>query len=156
MKLPQEVTQEQFDEAMNRILPRIKNKYYADGYTGEDIAQEAYIIAATEILPKYKAEQGPLFNFLSIVVNRRVQNLVRNKNFRAIKLNMCSLNDVDEDQIKVNGLTKTEQEFWDIIDEQLPVQYRFDYLKFKAGVYLTKNRRFALIEELKKIVEPIV
>jgi DNA-directed RNA polymerase specialized sigma24 family protein len=146
---------EEFEQAMNRILPRIKNKYYADGYTGEDIAQEAYIIGLS-LLPKYKPEHGPLFNFLSISVDYRVQNLVRNKNFRAIKLDISSLNEVDEDEIRVNGVTKTEQEFWDIIDEQLPAEFRFDYLKFKEGVYLPKSRRLPLIEELKKIVEPIV
>ena len=156
MKMPKDVTQEEFDEVMSRICQRIKNKYFADGYTGEDLAQEAYIIAATVCLPKYKVECGPLFNFLSISVDNRIQNIVRNKNFRAIKLNMTSIDDVREDEIKINGITKTEQEFWDIIDANLPKEFRMDYLKFKRGIYLPKARRLAVIEELKKIVEPIV
>lgn len=126
-----------------------KKKYKANIYDGDDFAQEVYLFAL-ERIQLYEPSKGPIFNFLSVAVRSRIINLIRNTNKREV--NSVSIDNVEEEKIVVGNMRTTYDEFWEIIDEQLPSEYRLDYIKMKQGVVLPNHRRVKLIEELKKIV----
>lgn len=149
MQLPNHVDQEEFNQAMLRIMERIRKKYKYAIHDGDDIAQEAYFIAI-DIVKEYKPSLGPLYNFLSVSVNNRVLNFIRNKGFREI---VCkSISNVEEETIKIGNMRTSSDEFWDIVDEHLSAEYRSDYLKSRQGITLPKMRRIKLIIELKRII----
>lgn len=130
-------------------MERIKRKYRYAIHDGDDIAQEAYFIAL-EIVKDYDPSLGPLYNFLSVSVNNRVLNFIRNKGFREIAC--TSISNVEEETIKIGNMRTSSDEFWDIVDEHLSAEYRSDYLKSRQGIALPKMRRLKLITELKRII----
>lgn len=149
MELPPHVNPKEFQEAILKIMERIKRKYRYTIYDGDDLAQEAYFIAV-DICGAYKPEAGPLYNFLSVSVNNRIKNFIRNKSYREI---VCtSLSNVEEETIKIGNMRTSSDEFWDMVDEHLSAEYRADYLKSRQGIPLPKMRRLKLVTELKRII----
>lgn len=149
MELPPHIDPEEFQSAILRIMQRIKKKYKYTIHDGDDLAQEAYFIAV-DICVSYNPDAGPLYNFLSVSVNNRIKNFIRNKSYREI---ICtSLSNVEEETIKIGNMKTSSDEFWDIVDEHLSPEYRADYLKSRQGIYLPKMRRIKLITELKRII----
>lgn len=134
---------------MLRIMTSIKKRYQHSLYDGDDLAQEAYNLAIT-ICEKYNPETGPLYNFLSIAVNNRVKNFIRNASNKEIKT--ISISNIEEETIKIGNMKTSYEEFWSIIDEQLSAEYRPDYLRLRQGIKLPKIRKMKLINELKRIV----
>jgi RNA polymerase sigma factor (sigma-70 family) len=149
MNLPANVNRQEFEAAVARIMKAVQKKYRANIYDGEDLAQEVFAIAL-ERIPKYDPSKGPIFNWLSVTVRSRILNIIRNTNRKEVE--SVSLENVEEEMIRIGNMKTTSDEFWEIIDEQLPAEYRFDYIKMKQGVSLPNHRRLKLIAELKKIV----
>lgn len=160
MELPTTITEEQFMEAFQRVVERIKRKYKYAIHDGDDLSQEALFIAVdTEldtngkpkgVIWKYIPEMGPLYNFLSVAINNRIINFIRNKRYREI--DFINIFNVEEETIKIGNMRTTDSEFWRMIDENLPAEYRIDYLKLRQGIAITKIRKTKLMDELRRII----
>jgi DNA-directed RNA polymerase specialized sigma24 family protein len=64
-------------QTIENVVKRLAKKFSFPGFDPDDIAQEGRIMAM-DALPRYKAEMGPLVNFLTTHVRRRLINLKRN------------------------------------------------------------------------------
>ena len=140
----------------------------------EDIRQEAFIIAV-DALDRYE-EGRPLENFLAVHVKNRLNNFKRDKYYRQNKqnkddrqkqlnnskkflmepLDISNIRDESEKSMRVNDtfIEDTDnQELLDIIDEELGVSFRSDYLRVRHGAYVPKPRRRQIIEEITKILK---
>lgn len=131
---------------MNNIK---KRNYSFAGMDSDDVAQEAYFIAV-KVMEKYDAGHGPIFNFLSISVNNRVKNLIRNTLLKEI--DTCSLDNIQDEYETIGNSSTTSQEFWEMVDENLHPSFRKDYLKLKQGVYVPKLRKEKIIAEIRDII----
>jgi RNA polymerase sigma factor (sigma-70 family) len=157
MQLPSTITEEQFIEAFQRVVERIKRKYKYSIHDGDDLAQEALFIAVSTdpksmgVVWKYNPETGPLYNYLSVAINNRIINFIRNKRHREI--DAVNIFNVEEETIKIGNMKTTDDEFWRMIDEHLPAEYRTDYLKMRQGIAITKIRKMKLMDELRRIVD---
>jgi hypothetical protein len=47
----------------------------------------------------------------------------------------------------------SQREFMQLIDENIPMEFRKDYLRLKNGIKLPKARRLALIDAIKTVLE---
>ena len=152
MKLPPHIDQNEFQEAILKIMSKIRTKYCFVQYDGDDLAQQAFFIAIDEkVIGKYDPSVGPLYNFLSVAVNNRIKNYIRDTLNVAIKT--TSISNVEEETIKIGNMRTSDDEFWSIIDEHLSADYRQDYLKMRQGISIPKVRRLKLIAELRRIID---
>lgn len=131
-------------------MNRIRKKYSFAALDGDDVAQEAYIIAL-EVMTKYKPECGKILNFLSISVHNRIKNLMRNKLNREI--DTCSLDNIQDEYETIGNSNTTCDEFWEMIDENLHYSFRKDYIKLRQGIAIPKLRKQKIIEEIRKIID---
>lgn len=160
MELPATVTEEQFMEAFQRVVERIRKKYKYAIHDGDDLAQEALFIAVSVepdskgeksgVVWKYNTSKGPLYNFLSVAIGNRIKNFIRNKKYRDI--HQVSIFNIEEDTLKVGNMRTSDDEFWRIMDENLGAEFRQDYLKTRQGISITKARKIKLTDEMKRIV----
>lgn len=141
--------EEEFLEAIQKIMDRVRKKYSYRLIDGDDIAQEAYFIGL-KVMEKYKPEQGKILNFLSVAVGNRIKNLIRDTTNKEI--DTCSLDNIQDEYETIGDVHTTPNEFWEVIDEELPVQYRRDYLKMRNGIAVSKPRKAKIIEEIRKII----
>lgn len=130
-------------------MKRIKKKYNYKFADGDDLAQEAYIIGL-KIMEKYKPESGCVLHFLSVSVGNRIKNVIRK--YTNKEIDTCSLDNILDEYDTIGNSHTTYDEFWEMIDEKLPVHYRKDYLKMKHGEPISKLRKTKIIEEIRKIV----
>lgn len=161
MRLPQTMTEEEFMEAFQRVVERIKKKYNYGIHDGEDLAQEALFIAVSEepdskgeksgVVWKYDATKGPLYNFLSVALGNRIKNFIRNKKYRDV--DQVSIFNIEEETMKVGNMRTSEDEFWRMIDENLDAEFRQDYLKTRQGIAITKIRKTKLMNEMRRIAD---
>lgn len=161
MQLPVTMTEEQFMEAFQRVVERLKKKYKYGIHDGDDLAQEALFIAvSTEpdskgeksgVVWKYDTSKGPLYNFLSVALGNRIKNFIRNKKYRDV--DQVSIFNIEEETMKVGNMRTSDDEFWRIMDENLGAEFRQDYLKTRQGISITKIRKIKLTEEMKRIVD---
>ena len=152
------MTEQQTLDQIKIVVDRISPKYVFQGFTLDDVKQEAYIICI-KALDRYDGIR-PLENFLSYNLSRRLINLIRDNLF---------LKDDSEEKKKIampgqlsgetyNGYYFDQQiDAVDIkhlakqIDEQLPHIYRASYLKLINGVHVAKKEKEELIEMIKII-----
>lgn len=127
-----------------------KKQYSFPDFDSEDLAQQAYLIAL-KVMRKYDVKHGPIFNFLSISVNNRIKNYIRDKTTK--ELEAKSIESIIEDWETIGNSKTSSQEFWDMIDEYLPPTYRKDYLKMRQGIYVPKVRKHKIINEIRKIID---
>lgn len=88
--------------------------------------------------------------------NCRKRKLKQNtKQFLIEPLDIYSINDEDESRMwnadeVINTLTINE--YTNLIDKYLPVNLRMEYLKMKSGVYVSKQKRLEIEEEITNIL----
>ncbi len=159
------------------VIEKIANRYchkFKFGYfTAEDIKQEAFIIAV-DALDRYD-ERRPLENFLSAHVKNRLINFKRDnycrqqkedadvkwelrnnaKKFLMEPLDISNIRDEQEKNMRnENDFIEDifTKEMFDLIDTNLSVEFRSDYLRIKDGVYVPKPRRQQIFDEITRII----
>ena len=160
-------------EIINKICDRYAYKFQFGYYTPDDIRQEAFIIAV-DALERYD-ESRPLENFLAVHVKNRLNNFKRDKFYRQTKqdpndkqqhinnskkflmepLDIANIRDEHEKNMRSMDDFVDEvayQELFDIIDENLSVEFRSDYLRIRDGAYVPKPRREQIMKEVRVIL----
>jgi DNA-directed RNA polymerase specialized sigma24 family protein len=172
MKIPKGMTEKEVLEIINKVASRYAHKFRFGYFEADDIRQEAVIIAM-EALERYE-EGRPLENFLAVHVKNRLNNFKRDKYYRQSKvdsntqekhnnskkflmepLDISNIRDEKEDNMRVEDdfvIDFEQQEVLRIIDQNLDVSLRSDYLRIKDGVYVPKPRRKQIYEEIDMIL----
>ena len=172
MKIPKGMTEKEVLEIINKVASRYAHKFRFGYFEADDIRQEAVIIAM-EALERYE-EGRPLENFLAVHVKNRLNNFKRDKYYRQSKvdsntqekhnnskkflmepLDISNIRDEKEDNMRVEDdfvIDFQQQEVLRIIDQNLDVSLRSDYLRIKDGVYVPKPRRKQIYEEIDMIL----
>lgn len=159
MKLPRNMKENEVVTQIMAIVDRIAPKYSFNGYSVEDIKQEAFIICM-DALDRYDPSR-PLENFLSVHLSNRLKNFVRDnyftKNDDESKKKLLSAKSIISDDVSMEDSDYIEtvdiSDIKQLIDEELPMVYRADYLKIINNVYVPKKRREEVLSVLKQIVE---
>lgn len=159
MNTPPNMSKEEVLEKINLVVGRIAPRYTFNGYEIDDIKQEAFIICM-EALKRYDCKR-PLENFLSVNLSNRLKNFIRDNYFTKNEtekqkvLNPAPL--AFEDSIAGDYEQDAEildaQDMTAIIDANLPVDYRSDYLKMLSNVYVPKKRKEEVVETIQLILE---
>ena len=174
MKIPKGMTEAEVLEIINKICDRYAYKFKFGYFEPDDIRQEAFIIAL-DALDRYE-EGRPLENFLAVHVKNRLNNFKRDKYYRQNKkkqderreqlnnskkflmepLDISNIRDETERNMRVEDSFVEEianQELLDIIDENLDVSLRADYLRVRHGSYVPKPRRRQIVDEIRQILK---
>ena len=159
MKLPRNMKENEVVTQIMAIVDRIAPKYSFNGYSVEDIKQEAFIICM-DALDRYDPSR-PLENFLSVHLSNRLKNFVRDnyftKNDDETKKKLLNAKSIISDDVSMEDSDYIENvdisDIKQLIDEELPMVYRADYLKIINNVYVPKKRREEVLSVLKQIVE---
>ena len=167
------MTEQEVLAVIEKIANRYCHKFKFGYFTAEDIKQEASIIAV-DALDRYD-ETRPLENFLSSHVKNRLINFKRDnycrqqkedadikwelrnnaKKFLMEPLDISNIRDEQEKNMRnENDFIEDifTREMFDLIDSELPVELRSDYLRIKDGVYVPKPRRQQIYDEISKII----
>ena len=167
------MTEQEVLAVIEKIVNRYCHKFKFGYFTAEDIKQEAFIIAV-DALDRYD-ETRPLENFLSSHVKNRLINFKRDnycrqqkedadikwelrnnaKKFLMEPLDISNIRDEQEKNMRnENDFIEDifTREMFDLIDSELPVDLRSDYLRIKDGVYVPKPRRQQIYDEISKII----
>ena len=172
MKIPKGMPEKEVLEIITKVASRYAHKFRFGYFEADDIRQEAVIIAM-EALERYE-EGRPLENFLAVHVKNRLNNFKRDKYYRQSKvdsntqekhnnskkflmepLDISNIRDEKEDNMRVEDdfvIDFEQQEVLRIIDQNLDVSLRSDYLRIKDGVYVPKPRRKQIYEEIDMIL----
>ncbi len=167
------MTEQEVLAVIEKIANRYCHKFKFGYFTAEDIKQEAFIIAV-DALDRYD-ERRPLENFLSSHVKNRLINFKRDnycrqqkedadikwelrnnaKKFLMEPLDISNIRDEQEKNMRNENDFNEDiftREMFDLIDSELPVELRSDYLRIKDGVYVPKPRRQQIYDEISKII----
>ena len=151
---------------IQRVAKYLAPRFTFGHYDVEDIEQEA-IIEGMKALPRYDSTRGAsLETFMHTHIYRRLYNLRRNKYHRPNTEDVSKKNLVDTihlDVVNTDGESRmcTEDvhiadaetaEAVEAINRELPVSLRADYLKIKHGVYVPKDRRVEVVNEVLSIL----
>tara|TARA_B100001564_G_scaffold324411_1_gene305141 strand:- start:1559 stop:2062 length:504 start_codon:yes stop_codon:yes gene_type:complete len=159
MKIPKNMTKKEVIDKIQLVVDRIAPKYTFHGYDIDDMKQEAFIICI-DALDRYD-QKRPLENFLSVNLSNRLKNFVRD--------NYCTLKDVEKKKVMTpaplisdnivdtrrtdNSSKVNTKEASDIIDQNLPVELRADYLKMINDVYILKKKKDEILLVIKNILK---
>ena len=161
MDIPDNMTEEETLEIIQRVVDRTAPKYTFYGYTAADMKQEAFIICM-DALPRYDGKR-PLENFLAVHLSNRIKNFVRDNHFtqsddpaRQNIIQPAQLDDsyymkFDEDQITYEDIDYGDMT--KLVDQHLPASMRLDYLKMVNDVYIPKPRREEIKQRIVDILE---
>ena len=162
------MTEQQVTETIEKIANRYAYKFQFAYYTPEDIKQEAFIIAM-EALDRYDGKR-PLENFLAVHVKNRLNNFKRDNFYRQSKnerninnskkqlmepLDITNIRDEAERNMRLDDdfiRMIEDKELFDLIDENLSVSLRSDYLRILHNVYVSKPRREQIYNEIQGIL----
>lgn len=163
MKLPENVTEQQFVDIVQKIAKRISHRYVFTSYEPCDIEQEAFLIAV-EGLERYDSSK-PLENFLYVHINNRLKNLKRKVYYRIetgeaqkiqdVKKHILEAVDIDSTQSASSVCISSEaniKEILQLIDERLPSSLRGDYLRLKNKGKITKARKHKITRAIENII----
>ena len=181
MKIPKGMTEREVTETITKVVNRYAKKFKFSYHEIDDIKQEGFMIGM-EALERYDASR-PLENFLAVHIKNRLKNFKRDNFFRydeELEKNASSTKDlkkvqrnnvrkfliypIDIDSVRQDGEKNmsTSDKFIDdvelkelmvLIDKNLQVTYRKDYLKMRDGVYVSKIRREEVCGEIQKILK---
>ena len=173
MKIPKGMSEEEVLEVINKICDRYAYKFQFGYFEADDIRQEAFIIAV-DALDRYE-EGRPLENFLAVHVKNRLNNFKRDKYYRQNKnkkddrqtqlnnskkflmepLDISNVRDEHERNMRENDdfiQIIANEELIQLIEENLDVCFRSDYLRMRDGAYVAKPRREQIINEIEEIL----
>lgn len=159
MKLPRNMKEDDVIKQIMIIIDRIAPKYAFNGYSVEDIKQESFIICM-DALNRYDPNR-PLENFLSVHLSNRLKNFVRDnyytKNDDESKKRLLNAKSIISEDVSIEETDYIEHvdigDIKNIIDRDLPMEHRADYLKIINNVYVPKKRRAEVMDVIKNIVE---
>lgn len=158
MKIPDGMTKEETTERINSVINKIAPRYTFRDYDVEDIKQEAFIICI-DGLDRYDSSR-PLENFLSVHLSNRLKNFIRDNYFikddedrkRVMSPKyLASDDDVFYECVDINHKIDTKDAN-KVIDKFLPCEYRSDYLKILADVYVPKRIKQKIMQIIEKIL----
>lgn len=144
------------------MCKKIAHRFTFDIYTVSDIEQEAFVIAL-EIIDKWDGRN--LEHWLTVSLSNRLRNLIKkeghysdNKWIQSRKEGIMYASDIDE--IPDNHLPFYEVEYdldskhiFEIVEENLPIEMRRNYLKMKSGEYLERHKAEAVLEKIREILK---
>jgi len=158
--IPENMTEDETMEAIQKVVDRTAPKYAFYGYTAADMKQEAFIICM-DALSRYDGERS-LENFLAVHLSNRMKNFVRDNHFNQnddpARINVVQPAQLDETyymEFDEDQVTYEDIDFRDmakLVDLGLPASMRMDYLKMINDVYIPKPRR----EEIKSRIIDIL
>ena len=160
MHIPENMSEEETIETIQRVVERTAPKYTFYGYTAADMKQEAFIICM-DALTRYDGERS-LENFLAVHLSNRMKNFVRDNHFtqsddparqnviQPAQLEEAYYMEFDTDQISYEDIDFKDMAR--LINVELPANMRMDYLKMINDVYVAKPRR----EEIKSRIIDIL
>ena len=174
MQIPNRITKGlglEPDEVVSLII-RIAESVgpkYSFGYYDEDDMIHECIFLGYAALEKFEVGKGELENFVRVYMSNRVKNFKRKHYYRLdtkhadVKMNLMNpidisqVDDEEESSMQVsNNITSSIacREIFELIDRELPVEYRQDYLRIKDGMEKTVpiKRRKEIMNMLKDIV----
>ena len=165
VRLPNNITEQEFLDAFNKVVKKISHKYVFTSYDSEDIEQEAFIIAAKAI-DDYDGKRS-LENFLYVHLNNRLKNFKRDNYYRyevgiaqkiqEAKKNILEPIDIHELFYVAIGDNTTNDayvsEIMTLIDEKLPASMRADYLRIKNKGKITKSRKNKVVKKIQEIID---
>tara|TARA_B100001113_G_scaffold165997_1_gene135809 strand:- start:1460 stop:1978 length:519 start_codon:yes stop_codon:yes gene_type:complete len=165
MKTPKNMSEQEVVDTITKVARHLAPKYVFASYDIEDIFQEAFIIGI-EGLEKYD-EKRPLSNFLFTHISNRLKNFKRNNYYRLDigtaqqiqdrKKSLLEPLDIEAIYSICTQDKTTNDAYIDevlkIIDEQLPSEYRRDYLKLQTNSPLPKGRKTAIIKIIQDILQ---
>lgn len=181
MKMPKNYTEGEFVAIVDKIMDYLAPLFTFGYYGVDDIRQEGFLYAV-EALSRYdKTKAASLDRFLFTHIRNRLLNLKRNKLSRPNPCVGCEVSDCQEhcDKYKkwyrINSVKKelTSPNFYEvggaeggedivekycqveclnIIDRELPLPYRKDFLRLIEGDTLQTFRRDRLYIEIKKVM----
>ena len=173
MKIPKGMTEKEVLEIINKVASRYAHKFRFGYFEADDIRQEAVIIAM-EALERYE-EGRPLENFLAVHVKNRLNNFKRDKYYRQSKvdsntqekhnnskkflmepLDISNIQDENESRMReeIDLIEKiSEEEMFNLINENLDIDLRADYLRIMDDVYVPKPRREVIFSEIRMILK---
>jgi RNA polymerase sigma factor (sigma-70 family) len=172
--IPEGYTEEEVMDTITEVIRMFAGKFTFGTYDVEDISQEAWIFALN-VLDKYDATRGAsLRTFLVTHIRNRLISLKRDKWYRpepkdiseekrekwrernSLKRNIAqpfAMESNYENTDKFNFVDHIQRsEIFDIIDRELPVEFRRDFISFLDGVTVPKPRRDKLIDKIKEIL----
>ena len=158
MHIPKGKTEQEVIDTMMKVCNRIAPKYTFYGYTADDMKQEALIICM-EALEKYD-EERPLENFLSFILPGRLINVIRNNHFvkgskeEKKKIAMPGQLSNEESTHYYESFVLDEldiYELFEVVDDNVPYEYRDNYLKLLNGVHIDKKSKEQIIEVIRDI-----
>lgn len=159
LKIPNNMTEQETMNVILTVINRIAPRYTFNGYEVDDIKQEAFIICV-DALNRYD-NCRPLENFLSVNLSNRLKNFVRD-NFgnakdlekKKILAPMSFFHDANCNsqyyEIDLENLDK--KQLMELVENNLPINMREDFLKLINGVNLVSTKREALIRKIREIV----
>jgi len=161
------MTESSVSELILRISRELSHKFTFAHYEFEDIVQEGFIIGMNA-MASYNEGQ-PLENYLRVSIRNRLINFKRDNYFNqerdnetqkkklhlAEPLDINYINDELESGMRCedNIISSLERaELLSIIDQNLPTNFRQDYLKIMAGVKISTYRKSKVVEEITRIL----
>lgn len=181
MKIPDNMTSDEVFIVIDSVCKSVSRNFSFDHFEPEDIYQEAYIICA-EVIDKYDGQRplenflnvsvrNRLYNFrrdnskyykyqCDICNNEdsdNCDNCLRQRVLFNTKKNIDHPLNIDEVQSEVtyeinNADVMANKEMFLLINRNLPISMRTDYLKMLSDVYVNKNRRAEIVERIKDIL----
>ena len=160
MKIPKNMTESEVIDKINLVVNRIAPKYTFAGYETDDIKQEAFMICM-DALERYD-QKRPLENFLSVHLSNRLKNFIRDNycysNNDEKKKVLCPKQLSYEDKVldidtEVHSDNIDAKDIKKIIDDNLPMEHRADYLKIINNVYVPKRKKELILNIIKDILK---
>ncbi len=181
VKTPKGMNEQEVIDTIVKVVDRYAKKFKFSYHEIDDIKQEGFMIGM-EALGRYDPSR-PLENFLAVHIKNRLKNFRRDnffkpdetlsknvnsdKDMKKLQRNnvrMFLLYPIDIDAVKQDGESNMSspdefindieiRELMRIIDINLGVSYRKDYLKIKDGIYVSKVRREEIYDEINRILE---
>lgn len=148
-------------ETIQKVCKKISKRFKFSIYDEDDIYQECFIICL-KLLEKWDGER-PLENFLNNSASNKIRSLILAKagsNSEYLKErrnkieNSMNINNVPDMEIPHYQLDEDEMDnriIFELIESDLPIHLRKDYLKMKTGQYLPPHKKENLIESIREI-----
>ena len=158
MNIPDGMSEQEVLATIELVVGRIAPRYTFNGYEVDDIKQESFIICM-DALNRYDGKR-PLENFLSVNLSNRLKNFIRDNYFLTSDSEkskiLCPAQLSYEDNLPGDEVDADQRiditDMKGVIDSNLPVEYRADYLKMIDGIHVQKKRKDEITNIIKNIL----